>query len=74
MVDTLLSLPSIKILDKIYIEELKIFENEEFGQVRTIVINNEPWFVGKDVAEALGYANPKNAVPKHVLDEDKLST
>ena len=36
--------------------------------------NNEPWFVGKDVAEALGYANPKNAVPKHVLDEDKLST
>ena len=35
-------------------EEIKIFENEEFGQVRTIVINNEPWFVGKDVAEALG--------------------
>ena len=54
--------------------ELKIFENEEFGQVRTIVINNEPWFVGKDVATALGYANPKNAVPKHVSDEDKLST
>lgn len=40
-------------------EEIKIFENEEFGQVRTIVINNEPWFVGKDVATALGYANPK---------------
>lgn len=54
--------------------KLTIFENEEFGQVRTIVINNEPWFVGKDVASALGYANPKNAVPKHVLDEDKLST
>lgn len=54
--------------------ELKIFENEEFGQVRTILINNEPWFVGKDVATALGYANPKNAVPKHVSDEDKLST
>lgn len=54
--------------------ELKIFENEEFGQVRTIVMNNEPWFVGKDVATALGYANPKNAVPKHVSDEDKLST
>lgn len=54
--------------------ELKIFENEEFGQVRTIVINNESWFVGKDVATALGYANPKNAVPKHVSDEDKLST
>lgn len=54
--------------------ELKIFENDEFGQVRTVTIDNEPWFVGKDVAEALGYANPKNAVPKHVLDEDKLST
>ena len=54
--------------------ELKIFENEEFGQVRTILINNESWFVGKDVATALGYANPKNAVPKHVSDEDKLST
>lgn len=38
------------------------------------MIGDEPWFVGKDVAEALGYANPKNAVPKHVLDEDKLST
>lgn len=35
--------------------ELKIFENEEFGQVRTILINNEPWFVGKDVATALGH-------------------
>ena len=54
--------------------ELKIFVNEEFGQVRTILINNESWFVGKDVATALGYANPKNAVPKHVSDEDKLST
>lgn len=38
------------------------------------MFDNEPWFVGKDVAEALGYANTKNAVPKHVLDEDKLST
>ena len=37
-------------------------------------ISDEPWFVGKDVAEALGYANPKNAVPKHVNEEDKLST
>ena len=45
-----------------------------FGQLRTVTIDNEPWFVGKDVATALGYANPKNAVPKHVLDDDKLST
>ena len=54
--------------------ELKIFENEEFGTIREITIDNEPWFVGKDVASALGYSNPKNAVPKHVLEEDKLST
>lgn len=39
--------------------ELKIFENEEFGQVRTVMVDNEPWFVGKDVAEILGYANPR---------------
>ena len=54
--------------------ELQIFNNEEFGNIRTVTIDNEPWFVGKDVAEALGYANPKNTVPNHVLDEDKLST
>lgn len=49
-------------------------KNAEFGQIRTVQLNNETYFVGKDVAEALGYANPKNAVPKHVADEDKLST
>lgn len=54
--------------------ELTIFNNPEFGDVRTMMIDGEPWFVGKDVAEALGYANPKNAVPQHVDDEDKLST
>lgn len=54
--------------------ELRIFENAEFGQIRTVQLNNETYFVGKDVAEALGYANPKNAVPKHVSEEDKLST
>lgn len=53
---------------------MKIFSNPEFGDIRTEVINNEVWFVGKDVATALGYENPKNAVPKHVSDEDKLST
>lgn len=53
---------------------LRIFKNAEFGQIRTVQLNNETYFVGKDVAEALGYANPKNAVPNHVSEEDKLST
>ena len=51
--------------------ELKIFENAEFGQVRTVAIDNEPWFVGKDVAEALSYAKARNAIASHVSDEDK---
>lgn len=54
--------------------KLTIFENKEFGEIRTVTIDNEPWFVGKDIATALGYANPKNAVPSHVSHEDKLST
>lgn len=45
--------------------ELKIFENPEFGKVRTVVINNEPWFSGTDVAKALGYAKPQDAVSRH---------
>lgn len=53
---------------------LTVFNNEEFGNLRSLEINGEPWFVGKDVAEALGYANPRNAVPTHVDNEDKLST
>lgn len=53
---------------------LTIFKNEEFGEIRTVQLNSETYFVGKDVAEALGYANPKNAVPTHVSEEDKLST
>ena len=55
-------------------ENLKIFKNEEFGEIRTVQLNNETYFVGKDVATALGYANPKNAVPAHVSEDDKLST
>lgn len=51
--------------------DLKIFENEEFGEIRTLVINNEPWFVGKDVAETLGYAKARNAISAHVDDIDK---
>ena len=55
-------------------QELQIFNSPEFGQIRTIERGGEPWFVGKDVAEALGYANARNAVPDHVDDEDKLRT
>lgn len=51
--------------------ELQVFKNQEFGSVRTLVINSEPWFVGKDVAEALGYKNTKDALAKHVDSEDK---
>ena len=54
--------------------DLTVFSNADFGQIRTIMIDDEPWFVGNDIARALGYANPKNAVPTHVDDEDKLST
>ena len=53
--------------------DLKIFENEQFGSIRTVMINNEPWFVGKDVAEILGYSNPSKALIDHVDDEDKLN-
>ena len=52
--------------------ELQVFENPEFGAVRTITIENEPWFVGKDVAGVLGYSNTKKAIADHVDDEDKL--
>lgn len=51
--------------------EVKIFENEEFGKIRTVEINSEPYFVGKDVAEALGYSNSRDAISKHVDAEDK---
>lgn len=51
--------------------QIEIFKNEEFGQVRTLLIDNEPYFVGKDVAEILGYANPQKAIRTHVDDEDK---
>ena len=51
--------------------EMKIFENAEFGKVRTMIIEGEPWFVGKDVAEILGYSNPRKAILDHVDDDDK---
>lgn len=51
--------------------ELQIFKNAEFGSVRTIAIDGEPYFVGKDVADILGYANPRKAIIDHVDEEDK---
>nr|DAP84239.1 MAG TPA: repressor domain protein [Caudoviricetes sp.] len=52
--------------------ELQIFNSEEFGDIRTVTIDNEPWFVGKDVAEALGYSNASKAVSTHVGEEDRI--
>lgn len=51
--------------------DLQIFNSEEFGQIRTVTIDNEPWFVGYDVADALGYKNQSDALAKHVAEEDK---
>lgn len=50
-----------------------VFGNADFGEVRTVVIDGEPWFVGKDVAECLGYTNPSKALADHVDDDDKLN-
>lgn len=53
---------------------LQIFDSPEFGQVRIIQQGGEPWFIGKDVAEILGYKKPENAIAVHVDDEDKTTT
>lgn len=53
--------------------DIQIFQNDEFGTIRTIEIDGEPWFVGKDVAEILGYKDTSDALKKHVDDEDKLT-
>ncbi len=52
--------------------EIQIYNNPEFGEIRTLTIDGEPWFVGKDVAEALGYEAPKNAIPSHVDEDDRV--
>ena len=52
---------------------LQLFTNSQFGNLRTLTIDGEPWFVGKDVAEALGYSAERNAISRHVSDEDKLT-
>lgn len=54
--------------------DIKIFNNPEFGEIRTVIIDNEPWFVGIEVAKVLGYAVPKTATAKHVDSDDRQST
>lgn len=54
--------------------DLQVFKNEEFGAVRTLTVDDEPYFVGKDVAEILGYGNPNEALMDHVDSEDKLNS
>ena len=51
--------------------QIQTFQNTEFGNIRTLEINGEPYFVGKDIAEALGYVKARNAIAKHVDTEDK---
>lgn len=52
---------------------MQVFQSNEFGNIRTVEIDGEPWLVGKDVAEALGYQNPSKALSDHVEPEDKLN-
>ena len=52
-------------------QEMQIFNNPEFGQVRTVTINGEPWFVGNDCAKALGYAKPKGAIQNQYEQRNK---
>ena len=54
--------------------DIQIFNSQDFGDIRTVTIDGEPWFVGKDVAEALGYEKPTDAVRKRVDDEDRGSS
>lgn len=53
--------------------DLTIFESPEFGAIRTVELDGEPWLVGKDVAQALGYTDTDQALRRHVDDEDKLT-
>ena len=52
---------------------LQVFNSEEFGEIRTVTINDEPYFVGKDIAEALGYSNTRDALVKHIDEDDKAN-
>lgn len=53
--------------------DLKIYENKEFGEIRTVNIDGEPWFAGVDIATALGYSNTRDAIAKHIDNEDKAT-
>lgn len=53
--------------------EMQIFNNDEFGTIRTLTIDGEPWFVGKDIAKVLGYSDTDQALRKHVDNEDKVT-
>lgn len=52
--------------------ELQVFVNNQFGEIRTTIIDDKPWFVGLDIAKALGYVKPRNAIAKHVEKDDAL--
>ena len=52
--------------------DIQIFKNEQFGQVRVITKDNEPWFVGKDVSEILGYLEPNKAITRHTDEDDRI--
>ncbi len=52
--------------------DIEVYQSEEFGQIRTVTIENQPWFVGRDVASALRYKDATNALKSHVDDEDKM--
>lgn len=51
---------------------IEVFKNNEFGEIRVLQINNEPWFVGKDVVEMLGYANQNRDILRHIDEEDRI--
>ena len=53
--------------------QLEIFRNREFGEIRTVTVDGEPWFVGKDIAEIMQYTNTQKAIRDHVDEEDKLT-
>lgn len=52
-------------------QTVQLFKSADFGEIRTLIMDNEPWFVGRDVAEILGYSNSRDALAKHVDEEDK---
>lgn len=54
-------------------KQVQVFNNVDFGDVRVIMQDEQPWFVGKDVAEMLGYTNERKAIRDHVEEEDKLT-